>query len=436
MPSRIAGYTQRRILAFFLPLAASWLLMGAEGPILQAAIARLKDMQVQLAAFGIVLSLEIAIESPVIMLLATSTALATSARNYLVLRRFVVLLIFFVTIVAILMAFSPLYDLVVRVLMGIPQDIAAAARPGMKIMILWSASIGFRRFKQGVLIHRRETKWIGYGTILRLVASGGTGIALAVLSDLPGVYIASIGLMAGVIGEAFFVALAARPTVKALLEKRQTGGPEFLSLRDVLRFHSPLAVTSLLTLLAQPIIGAGLARMPHPEENLAAWPVIWGILFIFRSPSLALPEAVISLLADPRLKGSLRRFAYAVGVFSTIALILTIATPLLGFYLRYVAGLPEHLSRFVTPGLLLALAVPFSNSVHSWFRGLLMAARRTRVIYVGMGLNLALTGLVVFTGVALQTPGSPTAVVALTFSFWIEIYYLRRLLQRAAPGSR
>ncbi len=39
----------------------------------------------------------------------------------------------------------------------------------------------------------------------------------------------------------------------------------------------------------------------------------------------------------------------------------------------------------------------------------------------GDGLNLALTGLLIFTGVMLQTPGAPTAVVALTRSFWIEI---------------
>ena len=73
MPSPTSIFTRRHIFFFWLPLAASWLLMSAEGPILQAAIARLPDMETQLAAFGIVTSLEIAIESPVIMLLATCT---------------------------------------------------------------------------------------------------------------------------------------------------------------------------------------------------------------------------------------------------------------------------------------------------------------------------------------------------------------------------
>ena len=134
-------FTQRQILIFWLPLAASWLLMGAEGPILQAIIARLADMQIQLAAFGIVFSLEIAIESPVIMLLATSTALATNAANYRTLRRFMIWVNVLCTIVAILVAFTPLYGIIVRQLMGIPREIAAAAQPGMKIMTLWTAAI-------------------------------------------------------------------------------------------------------------------------------------------------------------------------------------------------------------------------------------------------------------------------------------------------------
>src|SRR5262249_17977179 len=113
------SFTQRQILAFWLPLAASWALMGVEGPILQAAIARLPNLETQLAAFGIVMSVEIAIESPVIMLLATSTALVTSAQSYYTMRRFVTWVNLLVILVAFLVAFTPLYRLLVSTLMGI-----------------------------------------------------------------------------------------------------------------------------------------------------------------------------------------------------------------------------------------------------------------------------------------------------------------------------
>lgn len=418
--------TQRQIFLFWLPLAASWLLMGAEVPVLQAAIARLPDMQTQLAAFGIVMSLEIAIESPVIMLLATSTALSTSARNYLTLRRFMVWINVLATIAAVLVAYTPVYDFVVLSLMGIPLEIADAARPGMKIMTLWTAAIGLRRFIQGVMIRRGRTRSIGYGTMARLLSSGGTGIVLAIVTNLPGVYVGSIALMAGVMTEAGFVAWVVRPTVRKLLAEDSEGGARALSMWDVVRYHAPLAATSLLTLLAQPMIGAGLARMPRPEENLAAWPVIWGIVFIFRSPSFALPEAIIALVAERRLRGALRTFCRRIGMASSGAMLLLVATPLSGLYLHYIAGLPPNLAGFVVPGMLLGLAMPFINSIHSWIRGLLLAAHSTGIIYWGMGLNLAVTGIIVVAGVLLHMPGAATAVVALTTAFVAEIFFLHK----------
>lgn len=431
-------FTQRQILWFWLPLAASWGLMGAEGPILQAAIARLPDMQTQLAAFGIVMNLELAVESPVIMLLATSTALVTNARNYLTLRRFVSWICMLVTAAAVLLAYTPLYGLVVRRLMGIPPDIAAAAQPGMKIMVFWSAAIGFRRFLQGILIRHGQTRWVGYGTLIRLVSSGGTGIVLAILSSMPGVYIASIGLMAGVINEMLFIVLAARPTIRWIQENKAEDSSDRVTIWDAARYHAPLAVTSLLTLLAQPVISAGLARMPHPEENLAAWPIIWGILFLFRSPAYALPEVVIALIGTNQLRRSLKSFCRRVGAVSSIAMAVFSVTPLLGVYLRYGAGLPERLARFVVPGLLLTIALPYINSFHSWIRGQLMAARLTRVIYWGMGLNLAVITLLVAGGVFLQANGSGTAAIALIFSFGAEVYYLRHRLPAgdSVPAAR
>lgn len=415
-------FSQRQILGFWLPLAASWWLMSAEGPILQAAIARLPDMKTQLAAFGIVLSLEIAIESPVIMLLATSTALATSAANYRTLRRFVAWTNLLVTIVAAVVAFTPVYDGIVPGIMGIPRHISEAARPGMKIMTLWSAAIGIRRFYQGVLIRQGRTRSVGLGTFIRLVSSAGTGITLAIFTQLPGVHIATIGLMAGVLVEAAFVLQIVQPTLHRLRIDSQES--EAISFSEVVRYHAPLAATSLLTLLAQPLIGAGLARMPLPEESLAAWPVVWGILFLFRSPAMALPEAVIALVTERRLLGEVRRFCLRVGIASSIAMVLLAATPLLALYLHYFAGLPDSLAHSATIGLSIGLVIPYLNAQHSWFRGLLMAARRTQIIYWGMGLNLLLTALVVLLGVLMQWTGIIAAVLSLGVSLVIENFYL------------
>jgi hypothetical protein len=318
--------------------------------------------------------------------------------------------------------------------MGIPSDIADAAQPGMKIMTLWTAAIGARRFYQGVMIRHGRTRSVGYGTAVRLLSSGGTGILLALLTHLPGVYVGSIALMAGVSTEALFVAWVVRSTVRRILSREPERGAEVLTMWDILRYHSPLAATSLLSLLAQPLIGAGLARMPHPEENLAAWPVVWGILFMFRSPAFALPETVIALIGERHLKRAVRTFSLRIGVACSAAMVLVVSTPLLELYISHVAGLPANLSRYVFPAILLGLALPFINSIHSWLRGLLLAARSTNTIYWGMGLNLAVTAAMVAGGVLLYAPGAETAVIALTTAFIVEVLYLRKAGRHALPA--
>ncbi|MFQ5626911.1 MAG: hypothetical protein ACE5FM_09695, partial [Methyloligellaceae bacterium] len=261
--------TQRQVLFFYLPLAASWLLMTLEGPAINAAIARLPQAATMIAAYGIMIGLSVTIESPVIQLLGTTTALTHDRQSYLQLRRFTIHLNLALTVIAFLVAWTPLYDVIVRQIMGVPTAIADAAQPGMRIMVLWTAAIGWRRFKQGVMIRFGLTRRVGYGTVVRLISSAGTAMGLAFVAELPGIHVGAIALMAGVLAEAVFAQLAARdisfdegPTGAS----PQTEPP--LTYREIVSYHTPLARANLMLLFAQPIIGAALSRTPDPETAL------------------------------------------------------------------------------------------------------------------------------------------------------------------------
>ncbi|MFI5142626.1 MAG: hypothetical protein ACHQHM_01210, partial [Thermoanaerobaculales bacterium] len=67
--------TQRRIFAFWAPLAATWLMMAVEGPFLGAVIARLAEPKYNLAAWGVAFSFAMLVEAPIIMMLSAATAL-------------------------------------------------------------------------------------------------------------------------------------------------------------------------------------------------------------------------------------------------------------------------------------------------------------------------------------------------------------------------
>src|SRR5919202_1165699 len=71
------GVPRGYIFALWFPLALSVTLMMLEGPAVQGAIARLGTPALSLAAFGFVLSIQLILQSPVIMLVSTAIALAT-----------------------------------------------------------------------------------------------------------------------------------------------------------------------------------------------------------------------------------------------------------------------------------------------------------------------------------------------------------------------
>jgi hypothetical protein len=415
---------QRDILLFWFPLFASWLLMTAEGPIISASINRLPDEVIMLAAMGIITSLSVTIESPIINLLATSTALVQDAHSYLMVRRFTLQLCVLLTIVAALVAFTPLFDLIVYRLLDVPDAVAEWVRPGMQIMVFWSAAIGWRRFLQGVLIRHDHTKLIAWGTAIRLVASGGTAVGLAWWGQWAGVINGSLALMAGVLAEALYTTLITLPVIRdeVLPAPPADGGP--LAYRDLLQFHLPLAATSVLILLMQPLVTSSLARLDQPTLSLAAWPVLFQTVLMARAASLALPEVIIARYDRGANFLPLRRFSYLLAGVVAAGMIVFTFTPLSNFYVFGVQDMTEAAGDLVLSSLALFVLYPSLAVLTSWLRGLLIQGRVTRPVNIGMIINLALTGTVLLIGVRLGWPGLPTAALALNLAAAGELLYL------------
>ncbi len=416
---------QRTIFIFWLPLFASWLLMTLEGPIVSAAINRLPDEVVMLAAMGIVVSLSVTIESPIINMLATSTALSNDRPSYLLLRKFTIHWMILLTGITILLAWTSLFDLLIVDLMGIPDEVAFWIRPGLRIMTLWSAAIAWRRFLQGVMIRYNQTRKVAWGTLVRLLSSGGTVIVLATSSALPGVIIGSIALMAGVISEAIFATIAVHPILTKELspsEPISSGNP--LTYKELSQFHLPLAATSVLLLLIQPLVAFTLARSPQPILSLAAWPLVFQVMLVARAAAFALPEVIIALSDGRATFKPLRRFTYTLVIVNSAAMLLFVLTPLSDFYLLRIQDADPAIANLARNGLLIFLPLPALAILISWIRGLLINRRVTTAVNIGMIINLILTITILFFSVSYEWPGIPGAAVALSISAAVELIYI------------
>ncbi len=427
--------TVRVILGLWLPLAVSFELMMLEGPAFHAAIGRLAEPALNLAAWGLAMSLSLLIESPVIMLLGTSVALSRDGPSFRALRRFAVILCAVCTVITGVVAFTPAYDLVAVGMMGQPRDIAEAARPAMRIMLLWTAAIGWRRFYQGVLVRHGWTRYVSYGTAIRLAAAVSVAIVLVRQNALPGVQVAAVAIMAAVISEAVASTAFARPILNRIVLPSVDPDAEPLTMRAIWRFHMPLAATTLLSLLAIPLTAAALARMPGPERTLAAWPVAAMILLVIRGGGLAYQEITVAQARHAEAAGALRAVAWILGVSGSTLTVIVALSPLLDVYLRSIVHAPAQLHGLVAVAVLAGSAVPWLPALSSHARGLLIATGRTSDVYWSMALSLASLAASLVAGVAVGLPPMWVAAGGMTVAGGVEYAYLAFRASSARPVS-
>ncbi|WP_447970468.1 hypothetical protein [Nitrospira sp. M1] len=388
----------RKIFELWWPLAGSWVLMGIELPIVSAVMARLADPEVHLAAYGgVVFPIALIIEAPVIMLLAASTALSRDWTSYLFLRRFMFHMSGVLTILHILVGFSPLYDVVAADILNVPEPIREPARLGLMLMTPWTGAIAIRRFQQGVMIRYGQTRSIGLGTALRLLVNVSILGCGLYWGTFPGIVVATVAVSCGVLVEAAVVNRVVQP----LLLRMQAEQPSLslpLTMGRLLKFYIPLAMTSFLALIALPIGSAALSRMPRALDSLAVWPVMAGLSFTLRSLGLAFQEVVVALVGYPGAKKMLGRFAIGLGLTTSSLLLLIAATPLARIWFGEIAGLSPELTELGCQAIWLAVLLPGLSAVESFLQGSLVHRHQTKSITEAVAIYLVTSASILMVG--------------------------------------
>jgi hypothetical protein len=401
-------------------------MMGLELPAVSAIIARLADPEIHLAAYGgVVFPLALLVESPIIMLLAASTALSRDWDAYRLLRRFMIRAALGLTALHLIVVLTPLYDVIVGQLLHSPPEIRGPARLGLLIMTPWTGSIAFRRFQQGVLIRFHRSKWVGAGTMVRLLANVCVLGAGLWYGRVPGIIVGTAAVSAGVMAEAIFAAFSVRPVLRDHMPERRPEDP-VLAWGELFQFYVPLALTPLMSLLVLPILSAGMGRMPRALESLATLPALNGLIFVLRSLALAYNEVVVALFERPGSREALARFTRILTGTLTVLLALVALTPIGDVWFRHISGLAPPLARLGAVGLVIGIALPGLGVFQSWYQGILVAVRKTRGISEAVGIALIGVAITIVAGVVLGTiPGLWVGMAAQLIGNILQTLWLR-----------
>lgn len=395
--SSVKPLHQRDILFFWLPLAATWLLMASEGPFLAAVIARLPDATYNLAAHGVAFALAVLVESPVIMLMSAATALVRDESSFNKLRRFGWMLNLLGTALLLIALTPGPYGWVTGSLMNLPPEVADLTYGALWFYLPWPAAIGYRRFLQGVMIRAGRTRLVAYGTGLRLGAMVSAALGGYFLLDIPGAWVGGLALSTAVTVEAIasrFMAAGTIREIRAGAWKRPDQDEAPLRYRDIASFYYPLALTSLIGLSVQPMLTFFMGNSVSPVQSLAVFPVVHALGFFFRSMGLAYQDAAIALMGD-RLEHlrDVSRFAGTLGLATSAVLALVAFTPLSSVWFVTISGLPPALAAFAFTPTALIVPLPALSVLLSLQRATLVQARRTRHITVASAVEVGTVAL-------------------------------------------
>jgi len=357
-------------------------MMSLEGPFIAAIIARLVDPKFNLAAYGVAFSFALIVEAPVIMMMTASTSLVKDYKSMRKLRQYTWILNGIITVLMFILIIPQIFFYLTIDLIGLPENVAKLTHVGTILLLPWPAAIGFRRFYQGVLIGNHATRRVAYGTVIRLLFMVSTALGLFIFTTIPGVYIGTAALSAGVTMEAISTRFMVNPILRRLKAAEDPHNQEVsLTFKFINKFYYPLALTSILTLGVHPLITFFIGKSHMALESLAVLPVVSSFVFLFRGVGLSFQEAAITMLGSSDENDKVVfKFATVLGIMLASGLIITAITPLSTIWFSKVSGLsPELTGLALTPLLIMGL-FPASTVLISMQRAILVKAGRTSPI--------------------------------------------------------
>lgn len=395
----------------FLPLSLSDVTMALGDPLVTGTLTHMAQPQLSLAAVGVAKAVAVFLESPIIMMLHASNALARARASRRVLWRFMLLAALALTIALLGLTVPFVFDRLCLVVFGISGAIKDQARLVLTLLVLWPAAIAWRRYFQGLLIHCGHSAAVGRCGALR-VAAIAAALGLGFKMGLSGAATAGAAMISGVIVEAFAVTLAAWRLGAAEPPALESvpGLPK--NLKEVWGFYWPLANAMLVVWGGRILLLGVIARAADGPAALAAWTASWGLILVIANSTRMVQQVVI------RNRGNVRGdvlfgFASVVGGVCSLVLLGVAATPSgLDFLASFLGGNPILIAG-AKPALLIGAGVPLFVALQNTLQGYLIGETRTHRIHMAALIGTAVMLAAALLRVKAGLPGAEAAAGAM-----------------------
>ena len=406
----------------FVLLSLSDISMALGDPLTTTTLAHLPDSRTNIAAVGVAKAIAIFCESPIIMLLHTSNALAPTQASRRALWKFALVASGAMSLLLALVTIPAVFEIVGEGWLGVAPSLSNTIRSVLTMIILWPLAIGWRRYFQGLLIHSGQSYAVAQAGIVRLLVVG-TILAGGFVLKSNGAIVAGMSLVWGVIAEAVTVTYLARKLGATTLPELVSTPELPQDLAGVWKFYAPLGGTMMLVWGARAALVGVVARANDGEIALAAWPAAWGLVLVIANSTRMVQQIIIRnrKLVPDRL---LIIFAITVGIVCSLILLLVSGTPMSEQAIgAFISNDPELISR-VRPVLLICAVIPLFVSVQNAVQGFLVSEGRTWGVNQAAWVGAIVMLSTAYLGAQSGQNGAVAAAIGMIMGNMLEISYL------------
>jgi progressive ankylosis protein len=177
-----------------------------------------------------------------------------------------------------------------------------------------------------------------------------------------------------------------------------------LTLHQFARFYAPLAATSLLLTLTNPLLTSALSRSVNPALTLAGFGVAFSLCGVLYSPLLVGQQVAATKLLSGLRFGPIQNFWLRIGGLCSLVAVAVAFTPVGEWVFGGVMGVSGDIFDEARAAIALLAPVPLLTAVRAVHQGRLVAGHRTNLIAVATGARTAVVALVAVV-LTRSTPG-------------------------------
>ncbi len=400
--------------------------MALGDPLQVMALTRLSNPTVSLAVMGIIKAVANFLESPVIVMLHVSTALAPRSESRRALWRFMLLLSAILTLFFLALWLPPVYSWLFREVFAAPPEVAQAGRIPFLIMVVWPALIAWRRYFQGQLIDGGSGHTLGLASAGRILTVVGV-LACGLVLHGHGPLVAASALVGGILAEALLITLFAVQKGEPRNSEEDTSHLP-VTLAGVARFYAPLALSMVLVWGGRAALVGLIGRSLEGTLALASWMAGWGIVLPIANATRMVQQITISswkVVGTARLMG----YALVAGALCSLCLAILGWTDLGHTLLGLFWGGDKEIGALALAVVQLGVLIPCMVAAQNVLQGVYVAKQSPwRIQWATMAGTLSL--LTTAWLLSHRLPGASAAAVAMLVGLALEIAVLAWGLSR------